>query len=408
MNRNDRSIIALVMMAHAMVHTYELSIPILVSIWLDRFPVTEAELGLLVTAGMALFGIGALPGGILTDRYGSKRLILLCLAGMGGSFLLLGFAGSIPLIAVALVLWGAAASVYHPAGLSLISRGVASRGQGFAFHGMAGNLGIAVGPLVTTLLLIFLDWNTVALLLAVPAGVAIVLAVSIDVEERAAVEADGGSDQQIESVGEFLARSRHLFVGGFVLVFLVVIMSGLYYRSVLTFLPELLGAFPSLAPIDVGDLTLEAARYLYVGLLMVGILGQYVGGHLTDRIHVGRGLMGGFGALAVVALLFLPVANTGVAGLILMSALLGFSLFVVQPFYQAAVAEYSPPDIRGLSYGYTYLSNFGIGALGAVIAGTILTYSSASVLFATIAGFAVVASTLGFVLLRRFPVSSSR
>ncbi|WP_233516950.1 hypothetical protein [Haloferax sp. Atlit-6N] len=39
MNSNDRSIVALVMLAHGMVHTYELSIPIFVLIWLTEFDV---------------------------------------------------------------------------------------------------------------------------------------------------------------------------------------------------------------------------------------------------------------------------------------------------------------------------------------------------------------------------------
>jgi len=414
-NGNDRSIVGLVMMAHAMVHTYELSIPIFVSIWLAEFPVTEAQLGLLVTGGMALFGIGALPGGILADRWGSKRLILLCLAGMGGSFLLLGAAPSIPIIAVALVCWGAAASVYHPAGLSLISRGVTSRGKAFAFHGMAGNFGIAVGPLVTIVLLLFFDWHAVAMLLTIPAGAALLLAITVDVDERAAVETDSAASDaaetdggergksDINSVGEFLSRSRHLFVGGFVLVFVVAICSGLYYRSVLTFLPELLGDLDFLTSVEVGALSLQPARYVYVGLLMVGMAGQYVGGRLTEHIPVERGIFVAFAALAGIALVYLPLATSGLLGLLVISAVLGFGLFVVQPMYQAAVADYTPSDIRGLSYGYTYFSVFGVGALGAVIAGTILTYFSPPVLFLAVAGFAATGSVLGLALLLRRP-----
>jgi MFS family permease len=99
---NDRSIVALVMLAHAMVHTYELSIPIFVAIWLVEFDVlplvvtqvevTAATLGVVVTAGYGLFGVGSLPGGVLVDRVGSGRLIAACLFGMGGAFLLLGAA----------------------------------------------------------------------------------------------------------------------------------------------------------------------------------------------------------------------------------------------------------------------------------------------------------------------------
>ena len=162
---NDRSIIRLVMVGHALVHTYELSIPIFMTVWLSAFGVAEATLGGVVGAGYVLFGVGALPGGLLADRFGARTLITACLAGMGLSFVGLGLASGLWTVGTALLLWGTAASVYHPAALSLISTGVQQRGRGLAWHGIAGNVGIAGGPLVTALLLLVVDWQTVAFLL---------------------------------------------------------------------------------------------------------------------------------------------------------------------------------------------------------------------------------------------------
>jgi branched-subunit amino acid ABC-type transport system permease component len=59
MNENDRRIVLLTAMAHGLVHTYELSIPILMSVWLVEFSVSAATLGLAVTVGYGLFGVGA-------------------------------------------------------------------------------------------------------------------------------------------------------------------------------------------------------------------------------------------------------------------------------------------------------------------------------------------------------------
>ncbi|MFB6082331.1 MAG: MFS transporter [Halanaeroarchaeum sp.] len=400
MNRNDRSIVGLVMVAHAMVHTYELSIPILMTIWLDTFSVTQGEIGLLVSAGYALFGLGALPGGVLSDVVGSRRLIALALFGMGLAFVVIGVAPSIPAIGLGLVVWGASASVYHPSGLSLVSKGVHDRGNAFAYHGMAGNLGIAFGPLATTLLLLFVGWNAVALVLALPALAAGFVALRVDFDESAAV-ADGGADDRAESVssfGEFVRESKVLLLGPFIAVFGIVMMSGLYYRGVLTFLPELLSSFPMFEPVTVAGRTMEPSRYFYSGLLMVGMAGQYVGGKLTDRMPTERGIAFAFAVLAVLAISFLPAANAGVVPFLVVGAVLGFFLFVVQPLYQATVAEYTPAGTRGLSYGYTYLGVFGVGALGAAVAGTILEFFSPGVLFFVLAAFATIAAALGTVL----------
>ena len=418
MDGNDRRIVGLAGTAHALVHTYELSVPILVGIWLAEFATTPAELGIVVAVGMALFGIGALPGGVLADRYGSKKLIALCLVGMGGSFLVLsvapgaaaGAVGSVPVIstspaviaiAVALVLWGAAASVYHPAGLSLISKGVSERGRGFALHGMAGNVGIAAGPLATTVMLAFLDWETVAAVLAVPAFVVAGAMLFVDVDESGQGDDGDDDDDTPDTIGEFLDVSAMVVKSAFAFVFVVVMMNGLYYRGVLTFLPELLAGLETFQPIEIAGEPQEPANYVYSGLLAVGIAGQYVGGRLTERLSPGQGITYTFGALAVLAVLFLPLASMGAAPLLAVSAVLGFALFVVQPIYQAAVAEYTPEAARGLSYGYTYLGNFGVGALGAGMAGVVLTYSNRMVLFLVFALIAGIASGIGVLLMRR-------
>jgi MFS family permease len=459
-NRNDRSIVALVSLAHGMVHTYELSIPIFVSIWLVEFSavdlgftqvgVTTATLGVVVTAGYGLFGAGALPSGVLVDRVGSRRLIRVCLFGMAASFLLLAMAPGLVAVTIALLVWGLAASVYHPAGLALLSKGVEERGTGFAYHGIAGNIGQGGGPLATTLLLLFFDWTVVAALLAVPALVAGLYASRAEFDETAAVAAtdgggrsdgarassapsdggerpddesdedaatDGGSKASsgVDSFAEFRSESLRLFTGGFVLVFVVALCSGLYYRGFLTFLPGVLESVPGFEPFPLstvlpadiaraiggGSQLVRPERYFYAGLLVVGVFGQYAGGKLSDRIEVEKGIVVGFGTLALLALVFFPVASVGLAPLVVLGALIGFFLFFVQPFYQATVAEYTPANARGLSYGYTYLGVFGVGALGGTVAGVVLTYAAPAELFVVLAAIAVVASGLGLYLVRR-------
>lgn len=398
---NDRSIVGLTMLAHAMVHTYELSIPILMTLWLEEFALSKAVLGGIVAVGYGLFGLGALPGGVLADRFGSKRLIVGCLAGMGGAFLLLSLAQGLWTIGTALVLWGAAASVYHPAGLALISKGVVRRGRAFAWHGMAGNVGIALGPLATTVALIAFDWRTVSLLLVAPAVIAVIIALRLRFDEHAGLDADEhAATQGAAGWSTILDRSRRLFVPSFLIVFGIVMLSGLYYRGVLTFLPELLSTMATLPSMALGGLTLESGRYVYVGLLLIGVGGQYVGGWLTDKISLERGIGWTFVALTLIAAAYWPAATAGLGPLLAISALLGFCLFVVQPFYQATVAEYSPAEARGLSYGFTYLGVFGVGALGAALTGAVLDLFSPAVMFGVLAALAAVAGVLGFRLLR--------
>ncbi|MFC4248989.1 MFS transporter [Natribaculum luteum] len=395
LDANDRSIAAFTMSGHALVHWFETSIPIFLVVWLAEFDVTL--LGIVVALGYAPFGIGALPGGVLADRFGPKRLVLACLGGMSLSFLVLSLATSIYAIAAGLILWGIAASVYHPAGLSLISTGVEERGTVFAWHGIAGNVGIALGPFVAATLLVVLEWQVVAAVLAVPGLVAAGYGLRANFDPTAAVDDDvSASSEEALSLSDLVSNSRTLFASAFAAVFVIVTVEGLFYRGMLTFLPNILHGLPAMDGLtfSAGLEGIEPADYIYVGLLVVGIAGQYAGGKLTNRVPAERGLIAIFAVLAVLALAFVPVTSMGLAPVLVLCVLLGFFLFAIQPFYQEAVAVHTPPDTRGLSYGYTYLGEFGFGSASIAIGGFVLGSFPLAAFFAMLATFALTGSLL--------------
>ncbi len=410
LNANDRSIAGFTMTGHALVHWFETSIPIFLVVWLAELDVSVALLGLVVALGYAPFGIGALPGGILADRYGPKRLVLLCLVGMSTSFLVLSgavfleSAYAIYAIAVGLLLWGVAASVYHPAGLALISTGVEDRGTVFAWHGIAGNVGIALGPFVAATLLIFLEWPLVAALLSIPGLLAAGYGLRAQFDSTAAVDDDvsAGPDADL-SLADLVSSSRALFASAFALVFVIVTFEGLYYRGMLTYLPEILHGLPAIEGIDVlpalEAYDIDPEFYIYVGLLVIGMAGQYAGGKLTNRISPARGLTALFAVFALLALAFVPVTTMGLGPIVVLCGLLGFFLFAIQPFYQDAVAVYTPADSRGLSYGYTYLGEFGLGSASIAVGGFVLGGFSTAMFFVVLASFALVGAALSMGLL---------
>ncbi len=401
MDRNDRRIARFTMLGHATFHLYELTIPLFVVVWLEAFDVSAAVLGTVVAVGYALIGIGALPSGALADSYGSKRLVVLSMAGMGGGFVLIALAPSLPLLAVALVLWGAAASLYHPAGLSLITRGSERQGTVLAYHGVAGNVGTAVGPLVAALLLTFLDWRLVAGLFAVPAILAILVAGRLEFAERTATDSKESATTDADGFSAIVAQSRVLFVGSFLLVFAIAVLAGTYYRGLFTFLPDVLAGLPVFEPVEIAGETFEPSQYAYAGLLLVGAAGQYAGGRLSDSRSPERTIVAVFLALFVVSLSFPVVTSFGLLATVAICALLGFFVFMEAPIHQALIGEYVAADVQGLSFGYTYLGVFGIGAAGASIAGIALTYGGTALLFVALAALPTGGLLLAATLLAR-------
>ncbi|AGB39986.1 MFS transporter [Natronococcus occultus] len=403
MDENDRSITGFTMLAHGIFHTYELSIPIFIVIWLDVFDVSAFVLGLVVSVGYGLIGVGAIPSGLLSDTYGSRRLIVASVVGMGSGFFMLALAPNVYVLMVAIIIWGVAASVYHPAGLSLISRGAKNRGTVFAYHGVGGNIGTAFGPLLTASLLLFLDWRVVVVALTVPAVAVVAFGSLIEFNEDAATAADGGDDSSDErssmDLKSIVDDSRLLLTTGFLLTFAAIMIYGIYYRGLLTFLPDMIGGLPQFETYEIFGQEAEPAQYIYTGILMVGILGQYAGGRITDHVRTEYAFLSSLTALGVLAFVFIPSVGWGLAPFLLVCAAIGFFLYATAPIYQVVIAEYAAADVHGLSYGYAYLGMFGFGAAGAALAGSLLTYANETVLLGTLGALALVGAGIVLVLL---------
>ena len=111
------------------------------------FGVSLEELLPVAFPGYLLFGVLAPLAGLAADRWGEGRLLTLCLLLIGAGLLGAGLAPSPLLLGVGLAVVGAGASIYHPAGLALISQGVRARGRALGSNGVWGNLGIAGAPL---------------------------------------------------------------------------------------------------------------------------------------------------------------------------------------------------------------------------------------------------------------------
>src|SRR2546422_11711494 len=176
MRREDRRVVAVLGFLHGVVHANILSIPIFLLAWKLEFGADDVTLGLLAAAGFGFYGLGAVPFGFLADRRPAGGLLLLCAAGIAISMVGVGASPSIPVLALSLGALGLFSGIYHPTGLSIISRVVAEQGRGMGWHGMGGGLGIAAGPAYVGGTIAFgSSWRLVAGSLILPAVIADVL-----------------------------------------------------------------------------------------------------------------------------------------------------------------------------------------------------------------------------------------
>jgi MFS family permease len=133
-------------------------VPYLTLVLLRDFHMREAEAARLLFA----FGIGSvisiLAGGVITDRFGRRRTLLVSLFGSGVLAVAMGLVPSTAAFVPLLVAFGFIADLYRPAAASMIGDLLPSsdRASGFAGMRMAVNIGWASG---TALGGILADWN---------------------------------------------------------------------------------------------------------------------------------------------------------------------------------------------------------------------------------------------------------
>src|SRR5262245_30007378 len=90
-------------------------VPFLSIVLAREFAVPEPTIGLLLLAYGAGSVLSILTGGLLTDRLGRRRTLLVSLAGSGLLAVAMAFAPSLPALATLLILFGFLADLYRPA-----------------------------------------------------------------------------------------------------------------------------------------------------------------------------------------------------------------------------------------------------------------------------------------------------
>lgn len=385
MNRHERWTVFLLGSAHTMVHFYELIFPALLVAMTVYFQITDATAGLMMTLLAMAFGLGALPTGYIADRIGAKRIVMVYLLGAALSCILIAFAHSAITLAIGLAAMGAFISLYHPAGTTLVTTQIRQVGKGLGYHGMGGGLGVAAAPFLASMLaevspeygwrISFITFGLLGLLVA--AGVGMLKLSEIP---------------KANSNARFWPE--HLAAKGaaksLVLYLIVAVMMGFCYRGVMTFLPKYFSQELS-GGIFAGSALLKGGSFATIALL-VGVVGQFVGGQLTTRYNLERL----YAALLIVTVpLLIMMGLLSNYALFFVTMVFAFFHFSGQPVGNSLVAKYTDERGRGLGFGLYFSAAFGIGSLGSWCSGMLADAFGLNTIFFMLAAVVI----LGFLVM---------
>ncbi len=395
-------LILLVSCAHALVHVFELSLPSVEQLIGEEFGVGRERTGMLGTAWRLPFGMLALLAGWLADRFGSKPLLILYLCGCVAMSLLAWWSPTFNILIAVMFAMGCFASIYHPAGLALISRETTAENRGMAlgWHGILGSIGIASAPFMAALVFSLSDftWRQYYLVLTVPAAILAVVLYFTLTEHRyqpAPRHADSDAGKQFDADPNLRAADEEVEArwGMYALLVSVGAMSGFIYAAFLHFLPRYLDT----AGVRPMGMAAESFRnYLTAIVLLFAVAGQAFAGKIARPGRL-EWLLAAILLLNAPALLWMATAE----GRLRLAATCTLALihFMSQPVYNSLIAQYVPRTRRSTGYGFSNMMCFSIGALGPTYAGLMQTDER------TYGGLAVLAVVAGAtaLLLRRRP-----
>jgi MFS transporter, FSR family, fosmidomycin resistance protein len=163
--RVDASVISLIGFAHGSSHFFHLVLPSLFPWFIAEFGLGFAQVGTLMTVFFVVSGIGQALAGIWVDRFGAYRVLCAGLGLLTLSGLLIFLAPGVPGLFAAAFVAGLGNSVFHPADFALINRRVSTPrlGHAFSVHGLSGNLGWALSPILITAIASTYGWRAAGL-----------------------------------------------------------------------------------------------------------------------------------------------------------------------------------------------------------------------------------------------------
>jgi MFS family permease len=364
--------------AHAYSHLFILLYATVVLVLDGAFGgLSYGDLQWLSLPGFVLYGVAALPAGLLGDRWSASGMMVIFFLGLGVSAMLTGLASGPIGIVIGLSAIGFFSSIYHPVGIAWLVKHAVNRGRALGINGVFGNLGTGAAAVLAGVLADTFGWRAAFF---VPGAIAFAtgIVLLIALKKGWVVETDVDAKSIPPAPSKDIRRV-------FFAMAVTVICVGLIFQTTSVAMPKIFAD-------RLGDIvtTATGAGLLVSVVYLIAAGSQLVGGELADRYPLKR-------VYFITQLFQVPILliafytfNIGLVGL----AILMVGLNVGgQPAENALLARYTPLAWRGRIYGLKFVATLGIATIGVALIPLIWEWTgSLDTLFLVIVGIALAAT----------------
>lgn len=381
--RESKTIIIITGLSHFAVHSSMLFFPALLLVFQNEFsaePVSLAKLGWIYTLSNFMFGLGAIPAGWIEGKVGGRKLLLVYQFGAAVSALMAALSWNLAFLTIALVFLGLFSSIYHPAGLTIISRRIRQTSRAMGYHGIAGSAGLAAGPIFASLMAVTGSWRMAYATIGIFC-LFLAWATKFFIPARK-------SEVEEDIIQTEITRMKPLAI-----YYLIAVFIGLTFYGFKTYMPVHF-SLNATGLLEKWDIIIRGGLFSTI-VLLAGIGGQIIGGRLGDRYNRPN-------LLVLIFMIQTPVLiafglSTGPSVLV-WGVLLGVLHFSHQPVGNSLIAQYTTSVNRGMGYGISFFLSFGLGSFASGISGSLAESHGVQVVFPFVAIFMACAFLLALYL----------
>jgi FSR family fosmidomycin resistance protein-like MFS transporter len=390
----DSATIGLVGLAHGTSHFHHMLLPPLFPVFIREFGLSYSELGLLVSIFFVISGVGQAISGFIVDRIGARPMLWAAVSCFVGASVAAALAQGYGGLMIAAALAGLGNAPFHPADFTILNKRVSPQrlGHAFSIHGISGNLGWALAPVV----LIGVSTATGQWRLAYVASAALgLITLALLLIYREVIDDRHGALAGHHAPKPLATGQAPEHLLAFLKLPSVWLCFSFFFWT--TAALSAIQSFASPALSRLYGLPMAATAFVVTGYMLSGAAGMVIGGFLVARVHrlertIALAMALAAGLLMLVALAWLPGTVAAFA-----VALAGFGTGLAGPSRDMLIKRAAPPDATGRVYGMVY-SGLDVGfALAAPVFGALLDHGHPSGVFwgaAAVLGLGIASASL--------------
>ena len=362
---------------HTLTHSFGQMHTTLFPVLREEFSLSFQQLGLIAAIPPLCQSLLSIPTGLLSDKFGSKKMIIVSMVVACAGSLLASVTQSPLMFIVAVSLLYINTTIYHPASYSFTTRlfRPRDRSKALGIHGAGGTFGMSIGPLSLAILMGYFTfgWRQVYLFWFFPLLLGIVAVFLIRSEPRDDVESVQNLDMPQEQATKLFTASLVLFL---IFAGIRMVAEGMTSSFLSVYLVGSRGWDQTFTFTIIGSSSL------------MGIIAAPIGGFLAVRFGEKKWIL----IVLVLSYISFGLAFTipGTLPFVLMYLLHGFFNYLAMAANSALMAKLSPGRQRGLGYALFFLPGSIMGAVAPIMAAYIAeAFSLYSVFMTSLAAYVV-------------------